>query len=136
MQKEIPTSISEERLIAYFRQESEDTERQEIEEWLAASEQHRKRYRQICRTILWLRWSRKEQFDRRRQSALKRLKRKRLRPFLYRWRYAAAIVAVTVMAGGGLLLRNEWQPSAGHLPEILPVPPKPVSFCLQANRLI
>lgn len=123
MQKEIPTSISEERLIAYFRQESEDTERQEIEEWLAASEQHRKRYRQICRTILWLRWSRKEQsIDG--QSALKRLKRKRLRPFLYRWRYAAAIVAVTVMAGGGLLLRNEWQPSAGHLPEILPGSPK------------
>ena len=80
MKKKIPTSTSEEQLIAYFCHELKDKEQQEVEEWLAASEQHRKIYRQICRTILWTRWSRKEQSING-QIALRRLKRKQYQPF-------------------------------------------------------
>ena len=42
MKKEIPASVTEERLIAYFHHELEEREQKEVEEWLSVSEQHRK----------------------------------------------------------------------------------------------
>lgn len=118
MKKEIPASISEGRLIAYFRQELGEQERTEVEEWLAASESHRKIYRQTCRTVLWTRWSLKEQSINER-AVLSRLQRKRARFFLYRWRYVAALAILTLTIAGGLLWKHEPQPPIVKVTEVL-----------------
>ena len=123
MKKEIPASVTEERLIAYFHHELEEREQKEVEEWLSVSEQHRKIYRQTCRTVLWIGWSRKEQMINE-QAAFKQLKRKQPQSFLYRWRYAAALVILTILIAGGLLWKHERQPSVVHVAEVLPVSPK------------
>lgn len=123
MQKEIPASIPEEQLIAYFRHELEEEKEKEVEEWLTVSEQHRKIYRQICRAVLWIRWSRKEQLINE-QVAFSRLKHKQFQPFLYHWRYAAALAILTILVAGGLLWKHELQPSVVNVAEILPGTPK------------
>lgn len=123
MKKEIPASVTEERLIAYFHHELEEREQKEVEEWLSVSEQHRKIYRQTCRTVLWIGWSRKEQMINE-QAAFKQLKRKQPQSFLYRWRYAAALVILTILIAGGLLWKHERQPSVVHVAEVLPGSPK------------
>lgn len=123
MKKEIPTSIPEEQLIAYFRQELNKKERQEVEEWLAASENHRKIYRQTCRTVLWYRWSRKEQSINE-EVALSRLQRKQPQPLLYRWRYVAAVAVLTLTIAGGWLWLHQPQPTGRHMTEVLHGSPK------------
>lgn len=123
MKKEIPAFISEGRLIAYFRQELGEQERKEVEEWLAASENHRKIYRQTCRTVLWTRWSLKEQSINER-AVLSRLQRKRARFFLYRWRYVAALAILTLTIAGGLLWKHELQPPIVKVTEVLHGSPK------------
>ena len=119
MKKKIPTSTSEEQLIAYFCHELKDKEQQEVEEWLAASEQHRKIYRQICRTILWTRWSRKEQSING-QIALRRLKRKQYQPFFSGWRYVAALAILSLLVAGGLLWKQAVQPTTVNMAEVQP----------------
>lgn len=123
MKKEIPTSVSEEQLIAYFRHELEEKEQKEVEEWLAASEEHRKIYRQTCRVILWTRWSRKEQSINE-QIALSRLKRKQFRPFLSGWRYVAALAILSLSVAGGLLWKQVVLPPAVNVAEVQPGSPK------------
>lgn len=105
-------------MIAYFRQELGEQERKEVEEWLAASENHRKIYRQTCRTVLWTRWSLKEQSINER-AVLSRLQRKRARFFLYRWRYVAALAILTLTIAGGLLWKHEPQPPIVKVTEVL-----------------
>lgn len=123
MKKEIPAFISEGRLIAYFRQELGEQERKEVEEWLAASENHRKIYRQTCRTVLWTRWSLKEQSINE-QAALSRLQRKQARFFRYRWRYVAALAVLTLTIAGGLFRKHEAQPPVVKVTEVLHGSPK------------
>lgn len=123
MKKEIPASISEEQLIAYFHHELEEKEQKEVEEWLAVSKQHREIYRRTCQTVLWTRWSRKEQMINE-QVAFNQLKRKLRQPYLYRWRYVAALAILTLSVAGGLLWKHEQQPSAVNIAEVLPGSPK------------
>lgn len=61
MEKESLDKKTEEQLIAYSRGELEDQEQQEMEAWLAESEEHRVLYRQISRNLLFWQWSLKEQ---------------------------------------------------------------------------
>ena len=58
------------------------------------------------------------------QAAFKQLKRKQPQSFLYRWRYAAALVILTILIAGGLLWKHERQPSVVHVAEVLPGSPK------------
>lgn len=100
--------IPEEQLAAYFRGELNEPERREVEAWLAASEKHRKAYRQLCRVLWWSRWGVKEQrIDA--AAAFRRLQRRRSQLFIRRWRYAvaAAVVLTGVLAG---LLRKPVNP--------------------------
>lgn len=119
MKKGIPTHISEEKLIAYFRQELPKEERGEVENWLNASEEHRETYRQLCRAILWTRWSQKEQLVDERRS-FHRIRRNLTRFSIYRWHYVAAVAVLVISVAGGLFWDWKAQESADEVADIRP----------------
>ncbi len=123
MKKESQEIISEERLLAYFHQELEGEERKAVENWLSASEEHRKFYRQICRVGLWYRWSQKESLIDE-THALKRLRRIKGRRALVRWRYAAAVAVLLVVVGGGWWWHSRNEAPVMVATEVLPGSPK------------
>lgn len=93
-------SDMEERLLAYFHGEADETERKEVERWLGEAPENREAYRRLVRDCLFVRWAGREQrIDavERKSRLLRLMRRRRTRKM---WPRVAAAVAVLVVAGG------------------------------------
>ena len=93
-------SDMEERLLAYFHGEADETERKEVERWLVEVPENREAYRRLVRDCLFVRWAGREQrIDavERKSRLLRLMRRRRTRRM---WPRVAAAVAVLVVAGG------------------------------------
>lgn len=131
-------SDMEERLLAYFHGEADETERKEVERWLGEAPENREAYRRLVRDCLFVRWAGREQrIDavERKSRLLRLMRRRRIRRI---WTRVAAAVALLVVIGGAYWwsgLGREEKPLARTEQPIVPGSPKAMLVLSTGERV-
>lgn len=107
MEKELFNQEMEERLLAYLNGELSESEREEVERWMAERSENREGYNCLMRDYLRIRWAQKEQALDEKKAKRLMLKKMDLSRIRRMWYGVAASVSLLLAVGGGLILRYQ-----------------------------